>query len=318
MSGSSPRSSNRWGTAVAGVAPAADGTSGCEERSDRRRADEARRPNRSPCGSAACAPARPRTVVLRRDRWRLQPAATAAGLLAFVAYSTWAAFRNGNYYAGGVGRDYLSPFYSPCLTAQLPRLRLGTDHGLLVGGLPRPPHPHLPAGVPAHLLLLPQGLLPLVLALASRLRHRRRRVGEPGRPRARYTGETRFPLVLQNFHRYFFYVAFIFAGILTWDAIAAFRFSDGVGVAVGTLVLTVNAVLIWAYTLGCHACRHLCGGNLRALSQAPVRRWFWQNMSGRLNPHHQLFAWLSLFWIAFTDFYIWLVASGTIHDPRII
>ena len=41
-------------------------------------------------------------------------------------------------------------------------------------------------------------------------------------------------------------------------------------------------------------------------------------MSGRLNPHHQLFAWLSLFWIAFTDLYIWLVATGTIHDPRII
>ena len=89
------------------------------------------------------------------------------------------------------------------------------------------------------------------------------------------------------------------------------------GVAAGTLVITVNAVMIWAYTLGCHACRHLCGGNLRALSKAPVRRWFWQNISGGLNPHHQLFAWLSLFWIGFTDFYIWLVATGTIHDPRI-
>ena len=54
-------------------------------------------------GGVRAGPAR--TVVLRRDRWRVQPAATAAGLLAFVAYSTWAAFVNRNYYVGGVGRD---------------------------------------------------------------------------------------------------------------------------------------------------------------------------------------------------------------------
>ena len=30
----------------------------------------------------------PRSVVLRRDHWRLQPAATVLGLLAFVAYAT--------------------------------------------------------------------------------------------------------------------------------------------------------------------------------------------------------------------------------------
>ena len=266
-------------------------------------------------GGVRAGPAR--TVVLRRDRWRLQPLATAAGLLAFVAYSTWAAFRNGNYYAGGVGRDYLSPFYSPCLTHNC--------HGYVWGPITGSWWEVSPALL---ILIFPLGfrltcyyyrkayyrsfwLSPPACGIAD--------AGSvnPAGPRARYTGETRFPLVLQNLHRYFFYVAFCFAGILTWDAIAAFRFSDGVGVAVGTLIITVNAVLIWAYTLGCHACRHLCGGNLRALSKAPLRRWFWQNISGGLNPHHQLFAWLSLFWIGFTDFYIWLVATGTIHDPRI-
>jgi hypothetical protein len=41
----------------------------------------------------------PRSTVLRRDDWRLQPAIQGLGLLAFVIYATWAAFRNGNYYA---------------------------------------------------------------------------------------------------------------------------------------------------------------------------------------------------------------------------
>ncbi|HXZ82754.1 MAG TPA: hypothetical protein VED84_03265 [Acidimicrobiales bacterium] len=260
----------------------------------------------------------PRSVVLRRDHWRWQPGATVLGLLAFVAYATWAAFRNGDYFAGSVGRDYLSPFYSPCLTDNC--------HGYVWGPITGPWWEVSPALL---ILVFPLGfrltcyyyrkayyrsfwLSPPACGVAD--------AGStgPGRRRARYTGETRWPLVLQNVHRYFFYVAVAFAGVLTWDAISAFRFRDGVGVAVGSLVLTVNAVLIWAYTLGCHACRHLCGGNLRALSKAPVRRWFWQNVSGRLNPHHQLFAWLSLFWIAFSDLYIWLVASGAIHDPRII
>jgi hypothetical protein len=34
-------------------------------------------------------------------------------------------------------------------------------------------------------------------------------------PRRRYTGETRFPLLGQNVHRYFFYVALVFNVILT-------------------------------------------------------------------------------------------------------
>ena len=42
-----------------------------------------------------------------------------------------------------------------------------------------------------------------------------------------YTGETRFPLIFQNFHRYAFYVAVLFIVLLTWDALLAFRFPDG-------------------------------------------------------------------------------------------
>ena len=44
------------------------------------------------------------------------------------------------------------------------------------------------------------------------------------RREAGYTGETRFPLILQNFHRYTWYVAVLFIVLLTWDALLAFRF----------------------------------------------------------------------------------------------
>ena len=47
----------------------------------------------------------------RNDAWWVGPLFTALGLLAFVVYSTWAAFQNEHYQWG----PYLSPFYSPLL-----------------------------------------------------------------------------------------------------------------------------------------------------------------------------------------------------------
>ena len=53
-----------------------------------------------------------------------------------------------------------------------------------------------------------------------------------------YSGETRFPLLLQNIHRYFFYFGLVFNVILTIDAIVAFRQPGyGIGFSVGTAVL---------------------------------------------------------------------------------
>jgi hypothetical protein len=261
----------------------------------------------------------PREVVLRRDRWWVQPLATALGLAAFVAYATWAAFRNADYYVGAAqGRDYLSPLYSPCITHNCQ----GYVWGPITGSW----------------WTVSPALLILIFPLAFRLTcyyYRKAYYRSfwlsppactvadagstgPSPVRPRYTGETRFPLVLQNIHRYAWYFAAIFVGINVWDAIAAFRFPNGVGVALGSLVFVVNAVLLALYTFGCHACRHLCGGGLKRFSRAPVRHWLWQHVVTPLNEHHQLFAWLSLFWVAFTDFYVWLVATGTIHDPRFV
>jgi hypothetical protein len=257
----------------------------------------------------------PLKTVLRRDRWWVQPAITAFGFTAFVAYATWAAFRNTDYYVGAaLGRDYLSPLYSPCLTHNCS----GDTWGPLFGSW----------------WIVSPALLILIFPLAFRATcyyYRKAYYRSywlsppacavpdagsgPGGKRQKYTGETRFPLLVNNIHRYTWYFATIFVGINIWDAIAAYRFPNGVGMALGSLIFTINAVLLALYTFGCHACRHLCGGGAKVFSKAKVRHKLWQFVTP-LNERHMLFAWLSLGWVAFTDFYVFLVSSGTIHDPR--
>ena len=114
-----------------------------------------------------------------------------------------------------------------------------------------------------------------------------------------------------------FWIAMVFNVILTADAVIAFRNHQGQWghMGLGTLVLVVNAALLWAYSLSCHACRHAVGGRLKHFSKHPARYWMWTQVS-KLNAKHMQFAWLSLFWVLLTDLYIRLVASGAITDPR--
>jgi hypothetical protein len=83
----------------------------------------------------------------------------------------------------------------------------------------------------------------------------------------------------------------------------------------GTLLLLANAVMLGAYTVSCHSCRHVCGGNLDLFSRSPRRYRIWLFVS-RLNARHMPIAWVSLVGVALTDLYVRLVASGTIDDPR--
>ncbi|MFQ5655586.1 MAG: hypothetical protein ACE5GW_12760, partial [Planctomycetota bacterium] len=134
-----------------------------------------------------------------------------------------------------------------------------------------------------------------------------------------YHGETRL-LIIQNLHRYALYAAVAFVVILTYDAFCAlFREVNGerrFGIGVGTGVLFVNAFLLAAYTFGCHSWRHLIAGRLNRFSgpRGPGLAYHaWKRISW-LNARHMLFAWLSLFWVGFTDFYIVMVATGRITD----
>jgi hypothetical protein len=136
-------------------------------------------------------------------------------------------------------------------------------------------------------------------------------------PHRTYSGERRFPLVLNNAHRWFLYASAAIACVLTYDTVLAFRdetYAWG-HAGLGSLLFTVNTVLVWGYTLSCHSCRHLVGGRLRTFSRHPVRYRLWTWVS-RLNGRHMALAWASLTSLALTDLYVWLLATGAFDDPR--
>jgi hypothetical protein len=93
-------------------------------------------------------------------------------------------------------------------------------------------------------------------------------------------------------------------------------FRDGVfGAGVGTLVLCLNVCFLGGYTFGCHSFRHVIGGhdNCMSCGQQTMKYGAWKKVSW-LNARHQNFAWLSLFWVGFTDLYVRLVSMGIITD----
>ncbi len=244
---------------------------------------------------------------LRQDRWWLYPAVTFTVFLAFVVYATWRAFAGHDYYAA----PYLSPFYSPCLTTSC--VEGSSDFGQ-----------------PFSWWQLSPALLILIFPLGFRMScyyyrkayYRSFWLSPPAcgvaEPHGKYSGETRFPLILNNVHRYFFYTAVLVALILSYDAVVlGFRDESGDWghMGLGSLVLLANVVLIWLYTLGCHSCRHAVGGRLRHFSKHPVRYRAWTLVS-RLNADHARYAWLSLFSVALADLYVYLLATGAISDPR--
>ena len=137
-------------------------------------------------------------------------------------------------------------------------------------------------------------------------------------PRKGYRGENSFPLIIQNIHRYFLYVALIILGILAYDVWKALWFDDEnggttFGIGIGTIVLAGNVVLLGGYTLGCHSLRHLVGGVIDLLSRAPVRRQAY-NCVSCLNRHHMLWAWMSLCWVGFSDVYVRFIAPAIRQD----
>jgi hypothetical protein len=243
---------------------------------------------------------------LRTDRYWVQPAVTFTVFMAFIVYATWRAFENAHYYR----TPYISPFYSPCLTNKCPEG--ASDFGHWWGNWPLSPS--------LLILIFPLGFR-LTCYYYRKAYYRAFWLSPPAcavaEPHKTYSGETRFPLIFQNIHRYFFYFAAIFSVILTWDAIHSFRNSAGHWghMGLGTLILIINAMLIGAYTLSCHSCRHIMGGRIKHFSKHPIRYKAWGIVT-KFNAKHMQLAWVSLVWLAVTDFYIRSLATGAISDPR--
>lgn len=267
----------------------------------------------SPPPSGVAGPGRAAVAArtLRTDRWWLSPLVTGVVFAVFIGYTTIRLFMRDHYWVGEY--HYLTPLYSPCLSESCAP---GSSHfGTLL--------PAFPMALP-----LPVLIFPILAGFRATCYYYRKAyyrayfLSPPGcvvaEPRKKYTGETRFPLVVQNLHRYFFYLASVLLLINTYDAaLAFFPASGGIGVGVGSLILLVNVTMLWFYSLSCHACRHIFGGRLKHFSRHPVQYWFWTQIS-KLNGRHMQFAWISLTTVMLTDFYIMAVSSGWITDLRIV
>ncbi len=87
------------------------------------------------------------------------------------------------------------------------------------------------------------------------------------------------------------------------------------GVAVGTLVLVTNVVLLASYTFGCHSLRHLIGGFLDEPSKkARLREGLFLRELPQPPPHDVGVVEPVL--VGFTDVYVRLCAMGVWHDFR--
>jgi hypothetical protein len=250
---------------------------------------------------------------MRRDRWWVQPAIVFVLLSSFIVYATWAAFQNAHYAYG----PYLSPFYSPELFGSSPHAWFGPKPEWWPGWLPFSPA----------LLILPFPGIFRVTCYYYRGAYYKAFWADPpacavGEPRTRYRGESTFPLIVQNIHRYFLYIALGFLVVLAYDVYTALWFTDpatgqtSFGIGLGTLILAANVTLLTGYTLGCHSMRHVVGGYLDRLSRAPVRRRAYE-CSSCLNRAHLRWAWASLFSVAFADLYVRMCSMGIWSDWRI-
>jgi hypothetical protein len=251
----------------------------------------------------------------RNDRWWVGPLSTALGLAVFFGYLTVRAFQ-GTY----VWYDpYISPTVAPPLF---------TPASGYPGAVPVPQawFGEFPRWWPRLVPQSPAFFIPW-LAIAFRFTcyyyrkayYRAFAMSPPAcnvrGVRRRYRGETAL-LVFQNLHRYTLYAA-LFLLVCLWLEGFAALFRDGeLGIGVGTVVMLINAMLLTAYTFGCHSWRHLIGGRLDCMTCEGVltaRHRLWARSSW-LNARHMQFAWLSLIWVALTDLYIHLVSRGVIAD----
>lgn len=258
----------------------------------------------APAGGRAAISAR----TLRRDRWWLAPLLTVLGLSAWLAYGLVRIYMHKWYWVED--HHYLTPFYSPCITDRCV-----------------PDAAHFGRVLPDW-WIIPEAAFSLPFLLLFRLTcyyyrrayYRSYWASPPACAvpdgHQRYTGETRFPLIFQNGHRYAFYAALIISVINTFDTVVAFRGADGgVGFGLGNLILLGNVVMLWGYTVSCHSCRHIIGGRLKHFSRHPVRYRLWTFVS-RLNGKHMQLAWITLATLVVTDFYVMAVAAGWFSDLR--
>src|SRR5690349_13863804 len=144
---------------------------------------------------------------LRQGRWWLYPLTTFVVFSSFGVYSSIPGFMGKGYFSG----PYLSPFYPPflgdCVSGS-------SDFGQPFGWFP------LSAAL--IILIFPLGFR-MTCYYYRKAYYRAFWLSPPAcavaEPRGKYTGETRFPLILQNVHRWFWYSAILVGLVLTYDTV---------------------------------------------------------------------------------------------------
>ena len=233
--------------------------------------------------------------------WWIEPALTVLCYTAFVVYASWSVFSGSVVFFD----PYVSPFFSTWLGFGLIRVPI---IGLLI----------------PFLAVIPLGLRGT--CYYYRKSYFRSFFWDPPAcaiqelRRGKYRGETRFPWVLNNYHRYFLVLSLVVLVFLWADVVRAFSYHGHFFIGLGSLVMLTNVLLLSLYSLTCHSFRYLMGGRIDAFSR--VRGGLiWQRITmtlNRFNPSHGAFAWYSMFSVALTDVYIRLLMAGVLHDPRLI
>jgi hypothetical protein len=231
--------------------------------------------------------------------WWIEPALTVVCYTAFVIYATWSVFSGTIVFVD----PYISPFFSTWLGFGLLRIPI---IGILI----------------PFLAVIPLGLRGS--CYYYRKSYFRSFFWDPPAcairelKRGRYRGETRFPWVLNNYHRYFMILSLVVIVFLWVDVIRAFSYHGRPFVGLGSLVMLINVILLTLYTITCHSLRYLMGGRIDRFSR--VRGgMIWHRITmtlNWLNPAHGAWAWYSMFSVALTDVYIRLLMAGVIHEPR--
>jgi hypothetical protein len=281
----------------------------------------------------------------RRDAWWVGPFLTVLGLSAFLVYGFIRAWMGNGYEVredadfhrpcNHAIRPYLSPFFSPLIYDPSP-----DSHHAWFKGVDLRERLGVPNWVPfsaGFLILAFPGIFRFTCYYYRKAYYRAFWQDPPacavGEPRKSYWGENHWPLLFQNLHRYALYFALIFIVFLSWDTLLAFIRWPRVdaagmvqpgydfGIGLGSIIMLVNVLLLSGFTFGCNSLRHLVGGRMNCFScpdnpqNVTTRYKTWRCVSW-FNERHALWAWLSLFGVGFTDFYIWMCSLHVWNDPH--
>ncbi|MDG6997134.1 MAG: hypothetical protein JRN52_14530 [Nitrososphaerota archaeon] len=126
----------------------------------------------------------------------------------------------------------------------------------------------------------------------------------------KYTGEKNAVFLFENLHRYFLYAGILILPFFYYDFVQSILYNDTL--RLGSIILLANALTLTAWTLSCHAFRHLIGGNIDCYSCTTggrARKSIW-NIQSWWNARHEAMAWISLLTIFFADLYLRGLAAG--------